>query len=57
MDEELDEEEVNYFYNLSDADINDVIEAILKYCPRRVWLILNENHEESERVNTHLLAT
>ena len=51
MDEELDEEDVNYIYDWSDADINDVVEAILKYCPRRVWLILNDNHEESERVN------
>ena len=47
----FDEGEDNYFYDWSDADINDVIEAILKYCPRRVWLILNDNHEESEKVN------
>jgi len=50
-DSGFDEEESNYFYDWSDADINDVIEEILKYCPRRMWLILDDNHEESERVN------
>ena len=32
----------------AEADINDIFEYIL-LCPRRVWLVLNDNHEDSEQ--------
>jgi len=35
--------------NEAEADINDVFEFILRFCPRRVWLVLNDNHEVSQR--------
>jgi hypothetical protein len=28
------------------SDYNDVIEGILRYCPRLVWLVVNDNHEQ-----------
>jgi hypothetical protein len=37
-DSELDED-------IKISDINDVFDAILRLCPRLVWLVLNENHE------------
>ena len=37
--------------NEAEFDINDVFEYILLYCPRRVWLVLNDNHEDSRQVD------
>ena len=31
--------------NMEIVDINDVLEAILLHCPRRVWLIFNDNRK------------
>jgi hypothetical protein len=31
--------------NMEIVDIYDVLEAILLHCPRRVWLIFNDNRK------------
>jgi len=32
------------------SDMNDVIEGILRFCPRRVFLALNDDHESSSEL-------